>query len=289
MELCFKCKNIKLYTKKFGKIEVLLDRKNKIGNGYLVETVVGRKTISGYIDLDYNEVIELDERKLVKEFHTDNYQDICLKYKVKGEKVLECYHVTMKDKTARIAFLVGPYSDFKYNIINTSDDNYWLLQTIGPEKEYAVYDIKQRRPITSFFDMVEFVDPKDSIYHTIFFQKTIKSDIVDCETDQSDLIIHTTLCGFLASDGSFSSGILDQEEEITYPTFNMGDNTFSPEYNNFINMLHKAYLEEYAAKSDRINDYISFLADNPNVYNNSCKRKAKIISFNERKCSNEKR
>ena len=283
MEVCFINKKVKINTKAFGKIEVVLDRKNKLGNGYIVDTIINGKNVSGYIDLNFKEIIDIDEKVLVEEFHTDSYQDICLGYKIKGEEQLEYYHISMINDNAKIVFLVGPYSDLKYAFVKTCNDNYWLLQTLNEDKEYAVYDIKQRKPITTFFDMIEFVEPEDNIYHTIFFQKTIKSDIVDTDTNEKDIIIHTNLCGFLDSYGNFSSEILDEEEEICYPAFNMGDNTFSPAYNNFIITIHKAYLEEYMNKQDRINKYISYLAEHPNVYNNSCKRKAKVIDFNSRK------
>lgn len=283
MNISFKCKKIKLNTKKYGNIDVFIDRKNKIGNGYIVDTMIGKKYISGYIDLDFNEIIELNEKRFVDYFGNQNNEDICLKYKVKGEKNLECYHITKKEKSSKITYITGPYSEKTYNIINTSNPNYWLFETVSGDSMYAVYDIKKKKLITSFFDLIEFVEPDDSIYHTIFYQKTIKSDMIDEETGYTDTIIHTSLCGFLASDGSFSSDILDQEEEIYYPVFDKGINTFSSEYNNFITNIHKAYLEEYLEKSERINDYISHLAENPNIYNNSCKRQAKIISFNDRK------
>ena len=84
MNIFFKCKIIELDTNKYGKIEITIDRKNKIGNGYYVETTINDKKVSGYIDLDYNEIVELDEKEIVEEFHTKGYKDICLKFKIEN-------------------------------------------------------------------------------------------------------------------------------------------------------------------------------------------------------------
>lgn len=284
MNIFFKCKKVELNTKLFGKIQVDIDRRNKIGNGYFVETYVDDKYVSGYVDLNYNEVIELDERFFEEEFHTKGYKDICLKFFIEGEDYLECYHINNDEKSPKVVHVVGPYSDNKYEIIDTEDRDYWLFKRYDEEdEEYAVYDINKRKQITSYFDYIEFVDESEKLYHTIFFQKNIKSSTFDEETGYIDHIIHTTIYGYLDSEGNFSSAILDRDEEKFYSTSKMGDNTFSPLFDKFISALQANYLEKCFEKECRIGEYVDYLALNPNMLDKKNKQKAKIINFNDRR------
>ena len=285
MNILFKCKTIELDTINYGKIKINVDRKNKIGNGYYVETIINDKKVSGYIDSNFNEVIELDEREIVEEFHTKGYTDICLKFKIEDKDDLECYHINNDDKKLRIVHVVGPYSETKYEIVNSDDNDYWLLKRIyNEDEEFAVYDIKKRAAITTYFDNVEIIPENDNPYHTIYYQKNIKTNIFYEDTCCFETITHTAICGFLDSEGNFSSQILDQEEEMFYSSIKLGDNTFSPLYEKFIEDLRKAYLAEHFEKESRVDQYITYLAVNPNALNKTeVKQKTKIINFNNRK------
>ena len=285
MNILFKCKTIELDTINYGKIKINVDRKNKIGNGYYVETTINDKKVAGYIDSNYNEIVELDERELVEEFHTKGYYDICLKFKIEDKDDLECYHINNDDKKLKVVHVVGPYSENKYEIINADDKDYWLLKRIyNDDEEYAVYDIHKRAPITSYFDVIEIITEDENPYHTIFYQRNIKTNIFYEESCCFENITHTAICGFLDSEGNFSSQILDQEEEMFYSTNNLGGNTFSPLYDKFVEELRKSYLDEHFEKESRVDQYITYLALHPNIFNKTEeKKKTKIINFNSRK------
>lgn len=285
MNILFKCKEIELDTINYGKIKINVDRKNKIGSGYYVETTINNEKISGYIDSNYKEIIILSDKELVEEFHTKGYKDICLKFKIEGEDDLECYHINNENNNTKIVHVVGPYSENKYEIIDANDKDYWLFKRFNnEEEEFAVYDIKKRSQITSYFDIIELITENENPYHTIYYQKNIKTNIFYEESNCFQILTHAAICGFLDSEGKFSSQILDQEEEMFYATNNLGENTLSPLFNKFVEELRKAYLDEHLEKESRIDKYITYLALHPNIYNKKEEKiKTKIINFNSRK------
>ena len=171
MEVDFKESKFNISTKNYGELEINVSKKDKLGNGYLLCSKKDDKLLTGYIDLDFNEIIPFDNIKLNELFYTENYNDVCLGFKLPDCEYLEYYHIKKIGKEeCKIVFVTGAYDDKPLAVRKTESNNYWLIESLEPRSEYAVYDIEKCNVITSFFDNIEFVDEGEDKYHSIFYR-----------------------------------------------------------------------------------------------------------------------
>lgn len=274
-----KYRKLKINSKNYGLIPIYLSNsENKIGDGYFITKKKNRKIISGFVDYFGNEIIPLEEMELEELFYTKDYNDICMGFKLPNTDNLKYYHIKKIDNIYHNVLTTYPYEEPHFEIREVKENpNFWIFEAINnktKKHEYVIYSIKDVKLITNVLDEVSFNLDHNPYNHTAYFCKYIKSIINEEE------IYHTSLCGFLDSEGNFSSQIYDTEKNFLYDSNYMGGNTNSKRFSDIYNRICLEYHEKYLEKDSFTNDVISDLFNN---YNQSDikehKQKAKIIPF----------
>lgn len=277
---------VKVLTEKFGNVKVYLeDSANKVGNGYYVTTIKNKKHLAGFVDIDGNEIIPLDEMELSEFFYTPSYQDICFGFKIPDTDILKYFHVKKQlNGNYKTVMATDPFDEVPLTIIRIKEDpNLWLFQAIKKDTEFAVYSPDKTKIITNFFDEISF-NLDDNPYHHIYFCKYIYSDIKLDEAN-TNRIIHTSLCGFFDKDGNFSSQVFETEMKVLYNSYGLGSDSLSRDYKDFLESLKNKYLSQYKEQEMFINRTINELFNNPNmskVPTIKTPKKAKIIEFKKK-------
>ena len=281
-------KDIKINTEKYGDIKVTLDSRNKFGNCYYVlskkKKLFSKETeISGIIDSSCNEIVPFDESILVETIISKDLKNYCFGFKYPDSEILEYYHIrcvdnycTLVKKTNRTAEL-----PLKVRMIKDNDD-YWLFETVSNCPQYAIYDYKNARMATNFFNRLEFLD-YDSPYHMAYFEVDIFSNI-ERDEDEIETVNHTTLCGFLDDQCNLSSELLDTERRVVYNSYMYGPTTLDRRFLELIDALKTKYLDDYFKNENEVNTILNTMY---NCYNTSDRielnGKAKILEFKPRK------
>ena len=266
----------KINSMYYGEILYSLNNRCKIGNLYFITAVKKFKRLEGLLDNDGNEIIPLQEMKLVEFFTNKSKTDYCLGFKHKDSDNLEYYHLKRKDNKLHVVVRTD-YKKEPIIIDKTINNNFWIFRTL--ENELAVYNVEEGRVITNFFDEVSFVDPKESDKHVIYFCKHIYDDIIDEETNIKSRVNHTSICGFCDSEGNFTSPVLDTEAEELYGEFKIGGNSLSKDFVEFIQNINKKHLDKFFEKEAVTNDTIKYLFNNPTKEENKVKINTKIYEF----------
>ncbi len=273
-------KTMVISSHKYGVITTLVSEENKIGNGYFILLRRAHATISGYVDVDGNEIISLDEMFLRELICTKDYQELCFGFEFPNVKYLKYYHVTNQHDSQVVFFSTNP-NDPKPLLIHPIDqeDSLWFLEianTVELENKYALYAPKIHKIITPFFSDLELVE-ENSFSHFAFFC----SNIYTTNENQQEIFL-TSLCGFINREGFFSSQILDTTSLELYSSCFLGDNPLSKRYFSFLQQLEEKYLLEIQQKEERSNQILEYLYTNPNLsydMKNQSKKLAKIIPF----------
>jgi len=260
--------NIKktINTKYYGKVKTWISRKCKRGNGYLVITIKDKKTLCGYIDLSFREVIPLQEMQLTGMLVNDNGKDICFEFEHFDNNVFEYYHVKNYDNGVSKLILNTRHSDDIPLAICTLDDtdDYWLLKTVCDTPQYAIYDYKKAKIISTFLDEIQYQDYGGDPSHVFYYSLAVKSDVKQYDGKKVS-IMHTNLCGFLNKDGNLSSQIYDTSANLLYNSYIYGPDTFSPNFNELILSLTNKYEDTFYSDEEHINEVLSYLYSNPNL------------------------
>ena len=270
--------SVVVQNKVYGNIITYPDEKSMIGDLFFVVGKYQNRNLAGVIDKDGNEVIQLDDMKLISCFCTKDNNDYCLSFKRNNSDYLDFYHIRKDDnnKTRVVCYVTDAFKTTLIEIVNNRD-NYLVFK--NDDQEEAVYSIKKNRLITDFLSKVEFTDEGESNYHTIFFEKDIFIDVIDT------LSYATTLCGFMDSDGNFSSDIVDlgptfEKEMTVYNSISFGGSTLDKKFFEKIIAIKNSYQQKYAIHESNIDIMVKSLFDNPNIKSNV---KTNIIDFNTRK------
>lgn len=282
----FLFKKIIINSKNYGKVNAWLVRKSKYGNGYLVFTNKGKKALTGYVTKSGREIIPLAEMELTGMLIANKGKDICFEFKYADSEVLEYYHVkTLDNGKTKLAFKTDRHSEIPAFICildNTQD--YWAIQIGIDQPQYAIYDYKKAKQITTFFDEVCYQEDAGDFPHTFYYGLAIETDIKQ-PNGTTTPHIHTSICGFLDENGDLSSQIYDTESHTLYSSYMYGPNTLSPKFKKLINLLTVGYEKLYYEKDEKINNTLSYLYDNPNLSEKpkDFKEGEKVLDFNLRK------
>jgi len=152
----FLFKQVIINSKKYGKVKAWIVRKSMYGNGYLVFTNKGKKALTGFITESGKEIIPLAEMQLTGMLIANKGRDICFEFQYPDSEILEYYHVkTLDNCKTKLAFKTDRHAEipaFICTLENTED--YWAIQIGTQEPQYAIYDYKKAKQITTFFDEV---------------------------------------------------------------------------------------------------------------------------------------
>lgn len=267
-------------SQNFGKLTVYLkDDKNKIGDGYLVTATKKEKHLTGFIDFQGKEIIPIQEMELEEMFHTAKYQDICFGFRIPDAKVLQYYHIKKKaDGNYKWILKTNPFDSVPIAIRKVAEhSNFWIFEAVKENPEYAIYSVDEARMLTNYLDEISFNLEENPYHHFAYFCKYIASNV----EEDSEEIIHTSLCGFIDQEGNFSSQILDTESETLYDSYSLGENSLSKRFVTFVDQLTKSYETKYYEKEEEIDQTIEYLFNNYNLSQRPVNypKKAKIISF----------
>ena len=281
----FLFKKVIINSRKYGRVKAWIVRKSKYGNGYLVFTNKGRKMLTGFIDENGKEIIQLDNMELTGMLIANKGKDICFEFEFPDTNVPEYYHVKNFKNRSKLVFKTNRHEDVPVYICTLEDtDDYWALQAGLNEPQFAVYDYKKVKQITTFFDevcyQVEEGDPSHSFYYGLAIETDIKQP-----NGTTTPHIHSSICGFLDENGNLSSQIYDTESNTFYSSYMYGPNTLSPNFSKLVSLLSAGYEELYYEKDERVNNTLSYLYASPNLSEKPKKFKEgnKILKFEPRK------
>ena len=282
----FLFKQVIINSKKYGKVKAWIVRKSMYGNGYLVFTNKGKKALTGFITESGKEIIPLAEMQLTGMLIANKGRDICFEFQYPDSEILEYYHVkTLDNGKTKLAFKTDRHAEipaFICTLENTED--YWAIQIGTQDPQYAIYDYKKAKQITTFFDEVCYQYEGGDPSHCFYYGMAIETDIKQPNgTDTPH--IHTSICGFLDENGNLSSQIYDTESHTLYSSYMYGPNTLSPNFKKLIDLLTVGYEELYYEKDEKINNTLSYLYDNPNLSEKpkDLKKGEKVLEFKPRK------
>lgn len=277
-------KKITIKSKKYGNIKALIYRKLKYGDGYFVIAYKDKKELSGLVTEDGKEIIPLDNMNLSGLTVANEGKDICFEFMHKNSSVPESYHVKVyNNKKCRLAFRTNYKLEVPMSICRLDDtDDYWLIQMGKDDKKYAIYDYKNLKMISNFFDEVTYQE-NDS-YHTFYYSLDIESEIEQFDSPK-EKHIHTSICGFIDKDGNLSSQIYDIESNAFYSSYMYGPDTLSPRFYDLVKKLTKEYEKSYYEKSDHIDAVLNYMYENSNMSEKpkDYKNGKKILEFKSRK------
>lgn len=275
-------------TQKYGSVTIYLDENTRFGNTYFVTATKNGTVLAGLVDEDGKEIIPLDEMTLDEFFYTKGKRDICFGFKIPGVDTLKYYHVQrQKDNTYRLRIATNPLDPEPISIRQVKEDNStWVFekQTIEKEFEYALYRPSEARILTCFFDELNFNIPDNPFSHYAYVCNYITAEIEnDNDEENIERVPLTAVSAFIGYDGSFTSQLLDVEDEEFYNSYFVNGTSTSREYSMFLYNLRQKYLNRYLEKEERINNAMDYLFNN---YNQSVKppkianpKPAKILEF----------
>ena len=277
-----KIKIATINTKLYGDVNVYLDRKNMICNGYHVSTIMNNTEISGLVDKNGKEVINLGTHKVELFHETKDKKHAFLGYKMQGYDNL-CYYV-VKASNDGLCNVVGRLSPnnkppLEFLAIK-NNDKYWIVSTIENTPSFMLYDIEKNKQVSIAFDELVSLDREKRIEHRFYYSLDINSTVDEGNT--KTLVTHSSLCGFLDDDANLSSDILDTESMKIYSAKMFGPNTKSDNFKNLIGILTKKYSDEYNRKQELVNEKLSIIynAPSPDLIVETYDKPAKIIEFN---------
>ena len=282
----FLFKKVIINSKKYGRVKAWIVRKSRYGNGYLVFTNKGKKLLTGFVDEAGKEIIPLDNMQLTGMVIANKGKDICMEFQFPDTDVLEYYHLkTLANGETKLVFKTNrhePVPVFMCTLEDTED--YWGLQLGTSEPQYAVYDYKNVKQITTFFDEIRYQYEDGDPSHSFYYGMAIETDIKQPD-GRTTPHIHTSICGFLDANGDLSSQIYDTESHTLYSSYMYGPNTLSPNFKKLVNLLTVGYEKLYYEKEEKINNTLSYLYTNPNlsVKPKNYKEGEKVLKFESRK------
>ena len=282
----FLFKKVIINNKKYGRVKAWIVRKSKYGNGYLVFTKKKETNLTGFVDEDGKEIIPLDNMQLSGMLLANKGKDMCLEFKFPDSEVLEYYHLKNLDNgKTKLVFKTDHNKPIPVFICTLEDtEDYWGLQLGTTEPQYAVYDYKNAKQITTFFDEIRYQYEGGDPSHCFYYGMAIETDIKQ-PNGRTTPHIHTSICGFLDANGDLSSQIYDTESHTLYSSYMYGPNTLSPNFKKLVNLLTVGYEELYYEKEEKINNTLSYLYTNPNlsVKPKNYKEGEKVLKFESRK------
>lgn len=263
---------IKLNSSKYGNVLAFYDKKqDRLGNGYIVRSMKNFKMLSGYIDLDKNIIIDLDEMAYDNYFFANYGKDICIAFMMPNG-IDRYFHIKSRGKSYRLVMQTDPESPLIVTRIEKDDTN-WMLTTVSEDARMALYNYNLGKVVTCYLDRIDLVD--DSDIHRYYYERNLSGIYED------EKMYATTLCGFLDEHGRFSSDILDAESDNLVYDANLYGSTLTEEFQTLCNTLIVNNVEKQLEKEAEINDIISNMYLNPIEIKEN--KKAKIIEFNRKK------
>ena len=260
-------------------------RYNKIGNLYHVSAIINGKELFGLVTEDGKEIIPISKIFLTVFQIYNNGKDMLLAFKYNRCKSLEYYHIrNYDDGTSKIIFKTDRKSEIPLSIgAFKSTEDYWVIEMASKNDEkYAIYDYKENKMISTFFDEVTYLE--DNPYHAFYYSLNIESEITNPDGSKKPYI-HSTLCGFLDEKGNLSSQIYDTESNAFYSSYMYGDDTLSSKFNELVTNLTKEYEKAYYSKDDHIDDVLDYMASYPDMSEKpkNYKESNKILEYKPRK------
>lgn len=273
-------------TEKYGNVTVYKDEKTRFGNIYFVVANKGKKQLAGVIDKKGQEVIPIEEMTLEECFYTKNKEDICFGFRILGLDTLKYYHVQKReDDIYKLKIATNPYDLETISIRQVKENqDVWVFEkkTKNEELEYAIYDPKEARMLTCFFDELNFDIGANPYGHFAYVCNYISAEI-ESDNGVVEEVPLTTVAALIGRNGSFSSQILDTEDDKLYNSYFVNGTSTSKEYSILLASLHQKHLNEYLEKEERINNTLTYLFNN---YNQSVEpstkqnqKPAKILEF----------
>ena len=277
-------KQIKVNSKKYGKVNTWLSRRAKYGDGYFTVTNKGNKVLSGLVDEFGNEIIPLDNMELTGLLIANKGNDVCFEFMHPNNEIPEYYHIKIdEDNKSKLVFKTDYNSEiplFICSLDNTED--YWAIQMGIEDKKYAVYDYKENKMITTFLDEVRYQE--DSPNHYFYYGIAIETEITQPDGTKTPHI-HSSLCGFLDGKGNLSSQIYDIESNQLYSSYQYGPDTLSPKFNELVLNITKGYEQLYYEKEYHTDEVLNYMYQNPNMSEKpkDYKEGNRVLDFKPRK------
>lgn len=278
-------KLVTIDSQKYGKVKAWLYQGNcKHGNSYFVLTKKNSMVLSGVVDEEGNEIIPIDNMDLTGLVVADNGSDLCYEFMHHDSNQPETYHVKIYDnKKAKLVFKTDYKSEIPLSICMMEDtQDYWLIEMGTEHKKYAIYDYKNVKMISTFFDEINYLT--DSPYHSFYYSLNIESDI-ETYDGSKQLQTYSSLCGFLDEKGNLSSQIYDAEANKYYSSYLYGPDTLSPKFNELVKKVTKDHEEAYYVKDDEINEVLCYMYENCDMSEKpkNYKEKNKVLEYKPRK------
>lgn len=281
----FILKKIFIDSKYYGKVKAWVARKSKYGNSYLVFTRSGKKNLTGLIDESGNEIIPLQEMEYTGIIIANYGKDYLFEFTFYDSNIPQYYHIKDDGNCSKLVMETGRFDDVPLIVTPMKDtDDYWLLETTIGEPQYAVYDYKNAKIITTFVDEVCYQNDGGDPSHSFYFGYAITTRVKQPDGTNT-AHIHTTLCGFLDKDGNLSSQLYDTESNQFYSSYEYGPDTLANNFNELVNLLSEGYNKLFYEKNDKIDSVLSYMYSNPNMSEKkkNYKDDKKILEYKPRK------
>lgn len=269
----------------FGNVKVYLDDNNKICTGcYYVTATKKGKYLSGVVDENGRQIIEIEEMSLDVIFNTNKCNDICFGFKLNGTDILKYFHVKKKEDGYYNVVTTNPYDNDPIEIKEISKhSDRWLLKKVNSE-EVAIYDPNINMLVTPFFDSLDFEVGKNNHSHYACYCKYIKIyPYLECGEKELETEFETPSCltDFIDKDGYFTSQILDTTSARLFSSYYFGECSTSREFQGLIDNLVIKYTNEYKEQQNLIYNTIEYLFNNDNLSQrkNNKPAQTKIIQF----------
>lgn len=277
-------KYITINSQKYGKLKQWICSKNKYGNAYFLVINKGKKTLSGLVDENGKEIIPIDNMELSGMLIANCGKDICFEFMHENSNIPESYHIkVLDDKTAKLVFKTDYKASIPSFICKSDDtDEFWYIQLGIQNKKYAIYDYKNNKIISNYFDEVRYQNNGND--HSFYYSLGIERE-VSYSNDIKIPHIFSSLCGFLDEKGNLSSQIYDTQSNVLYSSYMYGPDTLSPKFCELVRNVTDGYERLYHEKYEHIDDVLSNMYYNCNMSEKpkNYKEGSKILDFSKRK------
>lgn len=268
----------KIDVEGFGKKSILLYELDGTNEIFTASFKHLGNLYQGVVDKNGRILIPFDTIQITDIFSTKDYENYCITKYNENSKKYHSYHLQFRQGAFYlVADIVGNnYTNCR--LIASEKDEFWFIEaTTNDITEISLYDVYNYKIITPGFTEISFEQEESRVL--AFVEKALYTK------EGEENIYLSSLLGYIDYDGNFITPLLEAENELEYDTRKYNyDKTFKS-FNTAIQLITEALEIEYQEKSQRVNEELANLFNNPYTEEEMqlSKTKTRIIEFNNRR------
>lgn len=268
----------KILVEGFGKKNIILYEVSGTDQLLIANFKHEKKIYQGILNPKGKILVPFDTNLICDSFSTEDYANYCFTRYNENTNEYHSYHLQLDNGSFYLAADIVGNHYTNCRLIETEKDEFWFIEaTTDGITEVSLYDVYHHEILTPGFTEISFEQNESRIL--AFVEKVLYAK------NDGENIYLASLMAYIDYEGNFVTPLFNPENEVTYDSkiYNL-DKSFKSFY-NAIQLITQTFEKEYLDKSERVNEELAILFNNPYTEEEikPTKRKTKIINFNNRR------